>query len=128
MLASVEAFQGQQKFKDAIAVIRNLWDKNSGDAVICLSLCELVITNPSSSQGDLEEIVKMTSTVQNDEPIHTNILYLRGAAMYRMQLADAAIKQFSGILRKKKDRPPELIHQIRYLRGRLYEQTKKKHG
>ena len=43
--------------------------------------------------------------------------------MYRMQLADAAIKQFSAILRKKKDRPPELMHQIRYLRGRLHEQN-----
>lgn len=122
-LALAEALQGQQKFHEAIQVARDLWSRNPSDAVICLSLCELVIADPAVSRTDLDDIVQMTSTVQNDGPIHTNILYLRGAAMYRMQLADAAIKQFSAILRKKKDRPPELMHQIRYLRGRLHEQN-----
>ena len=122
-LALAEALQGQRKFHEAIQVIRDLWNRNPSDAVICLSLCDLVIADPAASRSVLDDTVKMTSTVQNDEPIHTNILYLRGAAMYRMQLADAAIKQFSAILRKKKDRPPGLMHQIRYLRGRLHEQN-----
>jgi tetratricopeptide (TPR) repeat protein len=121
-LALVEALQAQQKFDEAIQVARDLWNRNATDTVICLSLCELVIANPSASSTDLDDIVQMSSTILNDDPIHTNILYLRGAAMFRMHFADAGIKQFSAILRKKKGRPPELMYQIRYLRGRLYEQ------
>lgn len=125
-LAMVEAYQKQGKYAEAIREATALWESNPSDAVVCLSLCELVVTSPSSSKAELEDIVQMTNTVENDDPIYTNILYLRGAAMYRMQLADAALEQLSLLLRKKTDRPDSLLHQIRYLRGRLYEQQNQK--
>lgn len=121
-LVMVEAYQKQGKFAEAIREVTALWGSNPSDAVVCLSLCELVVTSPSASKAELEDIVQMATTVENCDPIYTNILYLRGAAMYRMQLADAAIQQLSLLLRKKTDRPDSLLHQIRYLRGRLYEQ------
>lgn len=125
-LAMSEAYQKQGKFAEAIREVTALWVSNQSDSVVCLSLCELVVTCPSASKAELEDIIQMTSTVKNCDPIDTNILYLRGAAMYRMQLADAAIQHLSLLLRKKTDRPDSLLHQIRYLRGRLYEQQNQK--
>lgn len=121
-LAMAEAYQKQGKFAEAIRDIAAIWNSDPTDAVACLSLCDLVVANPNATKADLDDILQMTSSVENDAPIHTNILYLRGAAMYRLQLADAAIQQLSAALRRTTDRPDAMLHQIRYLRGRLYEQ------
>lgn len=125
-LALAEAYQRQGKFTEAMREVTGLWNRDPSDLVVCLSLCDLVAANPSVTRTDLEEIVQITSQVKNDEPIHTNILYLRGATMYRMQILDGAVQQLSVLLRKKADRPDALLHQIRYLRGRLYEQQNQK--
>lgn len=125
-LAMAEACQKQGKYAEAIQEVTALWGNNPSDAVVCLSLCELVVTSPSASNAELEDIVQMTTPIENDDPIHSNILYLRAAAMYRMQLVDAAIKQLSLLLRKKTDRPDSLLRQIRYLRARLFEQLNQK--
>lgn len=121
-LSLAEAFQKQGKYSAAIQEVTALWNSNPADPIALLSLCELVTKSPASAKSDLEDIVQATSSVENDDPIHTNILYLRAAALYRMQLADAAVQQLTPILRKKADRPDALLHQIRYLRGRLFEQ------
>ena len=120
-LALAETHQTQGNFDRAIQIVKNLWNANPTDLVVCLSLSDLIVANPASSRQDLENVVKLITGVVNDAPIHANLLYLRGAAMYRIQLADAATKQFSELLRKKKDRPEALLRQIRYFRGRLYE-------
>jgi len=121
-LAAAEAYQRQGKFGDAILEITALWGRDTSDTVVCLSLCDLVVANPVATRADLEAVVRMTTAVRNDEPIHTNILYLRGAAMYRMQSLDGSAQQLSVLLRKRTDRPAALLHQARYLRGRIFEQ------
>ena len=125
-LSLAEAYQKQGKYSDAIREVTALWNCNSADPIVLLSLCELVGKSPASTNSDLDDIVRASSSVDNDDPVHTNILYLRAAAMYRMQLADAAIKQLSLLLRKKTDRPDSLLRQIRYLRARLFEQLNQK--
>ena len=124
-LAMAEAYQRQGKYGEAIREVSALWNSNPSDPVVCLSLCDLVVANPSANKPDLDDIVRMTASVENDEPIHANILYLRGAAMFRMQMADAAIQQLTAALRRKAGRPEGLLRQTRYLRGRSYEQQGK---
>lgn len=121
-LALIEAYQRQGRFVDAIREGQVLWNINPSDTVVCLSLCDLVVGNPAATRADLESLVQMTASVENDDPIHAGILYLRGAAMFRMHLEQAAIQQLSVVLRRKIDRPESLLQQTRYLRGRLYEQ------
>lgn len=121
-LAMAEAYQKQGKYGEAIREVSALWNSNPSDMVVCLSLCDLIVANPSTNKSDLDDVVRMTASVENDEPIHANILYLRGAAMFRMQMADAAIQQLTAALRRKAGRPEGLLRQIRYLRGRSYEQ------
>ncbi|WP_170270329.1 DUF4236 domain-containing protein [Heliorestis acidaminivorans] len=124
-LCFVEAYQRQGKVKEAIAKLNALWEHNSSDKVLCLSLVEVVTMAERAEQALLNDVVEMTKTVVNDEPIDTNILYLRAYALYRLHLTDGAIQQLSAIVRKKKDRPPSLLLDIRYLRGQMYEEVGK---
>lgn len=122
-LAEVEAFQKQGKYIVAISSLDPVHRRDLSDLVLCLSLCDLIVANPSATAGDLQRVVQLTAHITNDEPIHTNLLYLRGAAMYRMHMLDAALSTLGSLARKRRDRPDELLHQIRYLRGRLFEQA-----
>lgn len=122
-LCLVEVLQGQNKYSQAVDIINEVWDSNVQDKVICLSLIELVAMSANASLQELKDVVEMTSDVENDEPIDTNILYLRAYALYRLNLVDAAISQLTAINRKTKDRPEELMLDIKYLRGQMYEEN-----
>ncbi|MGI6120495.1 MAG: DUF4236 domain-containing protein [Desulfosporosinus sp.] len=121
-LSLVEAYQHLDKYNDALLILERLWNSNPSDKVICLSLIDLVSLSPISSRQQLNDVIDMTKTIVNEEPIDTNILYLRSYALYRLSLADAAITQLSAILRKKKNRPEVLMLDIRYLRAQIYEE------
>ncbi|QGG46492.1 DUF4236 domain-containing protein [Heliorestis convoluta] len=125
-LCLVEVYQRQGKQKEAIDKINLLWEQNPSDKVLCLSLVEIVTMAEQADPGLLTDVVEMTKTVDNDEPIDTNILYLRAYALYRLHLTEAAIQQLTGLVRKKKDRPESLLLDIRYLRGQMYEEVGKK--
>lgn len=122
-LCMVEALQGQEKYGEAVEIINDEWEKNVQDKVICLSLTELVAMSQNASAQELKDIVKMTQDVENSEPIDTNILYLRAYVLYRLNLVDAGTSQLTSIIRKAKDRPEELMMDIRYLRGQMYEEN-----
>lgn len=126
VLAHLEALQKLGKYPEALNLLAGIWNSNPGDIVVCLSLCDLVVASPSVSKDQLDEVIQITSKISNDEPIHTNILYLRGAAMFRIGDLAGAISQLSKILRRKSGRPAELMHQIKYLRGVSYDQLNQK--
>ena len=65
----------------------------------------------------------MTRDIENDEPIDTNILYLRAYALYQLNLLEAAISQLTAINRRTKNRPEGLMLDIKYLRGQMYEEN-----
>lgn len=117
----VEAYQHQKKYNEAYSKLSQLWNENPSDEVVCLSLCDLIVNADKPSVRDLRDIIEITKDMENDQPIHTNILYLRGYALHRLGLSKEAVKQFTSILRKKRDRPDELLLQIRYVRALIYE-------
>lgn len=121
-LSLIEAYQHLNKYQDALFVLEGLWNNNPSDKVICLSLIDLISLSPNASQQHLNDAVDMTKTIENEEPIDTNILYLRAYALYRLNLTDAAINQLTAILRKAKNRPELLMLDIRYLRGQIFEE------
>jgi tetratricopeptide (TPR) repeat protein len=63
----------------------------------------------------------MTAATENDSPIDTGILLYRARALTKRGLPDAAIDVLTRALRRRKDRPERLLHQIRYDRADLYE-------
>ena len=121
-LSLIEAYQHLDKYNEAMLILERLWNNNPSDKVICLSLIDLVSLAPVSSKRQLNDVVDMTKTIENEDPIDTNILYLRAYALYRLDLTEAAITQLSAILRKTKNRPELLMLDIRYLRAQMYEE------
>lgn len=122
-LALVEAYQHQNKYRKALDTLTSIWNSNPCDKIILLSLTDLIASNASSTLDELKEVAELTVDIENNEPIDTNILYLRAYVLYRLGLRDAAIKIMGGIARKKKDRPKELILCAKYMRGRMYEEA-----
>lgn len=122
-LCLAEALQGQNKYAQAVDTINKVWNSNVQDKVICLSLVELVVMSENASSQELKDIVKMTRDIENDEPIDTNILYLRAYALYQLSLLEAAISQLTAINRRTKNRPEGLMLDIKYLRGQMYEEN-----
>ncbi|QGU95970.1 DUF4236 domain-containing protein [Clostridium bovifaecis] len=121
-LCCAEAYQKQGKYEEALKVLEEIWNENSSDKIVCLSLIDLVSVDSKATAQILKEIIEITKDVENDTPIDTNILYLRSYALYRLNLVAPAVDELSKLIRKKKDRPEELMLDIRYLRGQMYEE------
>lgn len=69
----------------------------------------------------MDRVIAMTAATQNDSPIDTGILLYRARALAMSGLPDAAIDVLTRALRRRKDRPEPLLHQIRYHRADHYE-------
>ncbi|MEG6615225.1 DUF4236 domain-containing protein [Peptococcaceae bacterium 1198_IL3148] len=122
-LAMVEAYQGQNKYQQALHILTDIWNQNPADKVILLSLTDLIANSHSATIDELKDIAELTADIENEEPIDTNILYLRAYVLYRLGLSDAAIKLMGALTRRKKHRPQELLLCARYMRGRMYEEA-----
>lgn len=122
-LAMVEAYQGQNKYQQALQILTEIWNQNPTDKVILLSLTDLIANSTTATTDELKEIAELTADIENDEPIDTNILYLRAYVLYRLGLIDVAIKLMGSLTRRKKYRPKELLLCARYMRGRMYEEA-----
>jgi len=122
-LTIVEVYQNQDKYNEAIDSLEQLWNQNPSDKVICLSMIDLIANHEPTVKKHLTDIIEATKDIDNEEPIDTNIIYLRGFALYALGLVDAGTKQLTDVLRRKKDRPVELLLQIRYVRGQIYEEA-----
>jgi len=70
--------------------------------------------------------VRATADVVNETPVDTAILLNRGRALAALGMPDAATDVFTLANRRRKDRPPGLMHQIRYERAVLYERIGRK--
>jgi tetratricopeptide (TPR) repeat protein len=62
----------------------------------------------------------MSASVENETPVHTALLLYRARALVSLGLPDAAIDVLTLALRRRKDRPDELLRQVRYERSLLY--------
>ena len=63
----------------------------------------------------------LAADIDNDTPVHTAVLFYRARSLFNQQLFDAALSVLTLALRRKKDRDPELLHDLRFLRGKTYE-------
>lgn len=120
-LAMVEALQKQNKHEETYDLIEQLCRSFPNDKVVKLSAIDFIAQASASSREQQNFAVELSSNISNDEPIDTNILYLRAYVFYQLDLVDAAVNQLTDILRKTKNRSEELMMDIRFLRGQIYE-------
>lgn len=68
----------------------------------------------------------LAADLKNDTPIHTAVMLYRARALFDQQLFDAALSVLTPALRRTKGRDPELLLDIRFLRGKTYQALNKR--
>lgn len=68
----------------------------------------------------------MAADTENETPVHAALLLYKARALRALGLDDAAVKTFTVAYRRKKDRPDDLLRQIRYERALAYEAVGRK--
>lgn len=122
LLALVEAAQSSDRVDDAMRHLERLLAVAGTDPVAKVSFAELVLDRPDADRALLERVVVLTADADNATAVHAAMLLYRGRALARLGLPAAAQNAFNLALRRKADRPADLLHQIRYERARLYEE------
>ncbi len=121
-LALLEIAQLEGCHDDAMAHIELLMELDPTDPVVLLSFVELALDTPYN-RTLMDRVVRTTVHVENETPVDTAILLYRGRALAALGLPDAAIDVFTLANRRRKDRPEGLLHQVRYDRAVLYQET-----
>lgn len=121
LLGLVEAWQGLQRWADAIACLERLRRLEPDDMVVKLSLAELLLEAHPGDRGVFRKIVRLAEGVDNETSINTSLLFYKAKALYGLGLLDAARDTLTDALRRKKDRSADLLRAIRYERIRVYE-------
>ena len=121
LLALAEAYQAQERSQDAIACLERLRRLQPNDVVVKLSLTELLTENGSANRETYQKIVQFTEGVENQSAVHTALLLYKAKALRGLGGLDAALEVLSEALKRKKDRPDELLHALRYERALVYE-------
>jgi tetratricopeptide (TPR) repeat protein len=121
LLGLVEVYQRQEKWKEAIACLRQIERLDPQDVVIKLSLAELMLEARPGDRRVCRQIVEVCKGVRNHTPVHAALLLYKAKALRGLGLAEAARDTLTSALRRKKERPEELLRALRYERALAYE-------
>jgi len=119
LLALTEVYQRFDDRDQAIASLKRLRRLEPDDVVVKLSLAEVLIEG--GDKKSLQEVVRLTKDTENSSPIHTALLLYKARALSSLGLLDAARDELTPLLRRKKNRPDDLLLTIRYERSLVYE-------
>ena len=120
-LALAELHQVRGDHGRARDLLGRVVEEDPRDVVAVAALAELMLDADPVQGRDAEVIVRMTAAIENETPAHAAALLYKGRALRALGLHDAAVKAFTKACRRRKDRPPELLRQIRYDRALAYE-------
>lgn len=126
LLGLVEIWQRQGRYQAAADALMELRSRLPQDIVVKLSLAELLLTTDPENKDHAKYIVKMTSRLENECEIHAALLLYKGRALRLLGMHTAARDALTAGLRRKKDRPEELLNALTYERALVYEELGKK--
>jgi len=122
LLALVEVHQRRGRWQEAIDCLRSLRRLAPEDVVVKLSLAELLLELKPEDKATCHQVVRLSQGVENETAVHTALLLYKARALRKLGLLEAAKETLSEALRRKKDRPAELLHALRYERALVYEE------
>jgi len=125
-LALVEAAQREGDHGGAMAQLEGLLALEPADPVVQLSFAELAMDPEGGHAGDralMQRVVAMTGGAANETAIDSALLLYRARALAALGLRDGAIEVLTQALRRRKDRTPALLHQLRHDRAALYDEA-----
>ncbi|NSW87413.1 MAG: DUF4236 domain-containing protein [Syntrophobacteraceae bacterium] len=114
LLGLAEVCQLQGRFDDAERRLRQLLALDPEDRVVKLSLAEILLDDPARGQDAWREVVKLAEGVENESAVHAGLMLMRGRALLRLGMPEAARQVLAAALRRTKDRPVELLRALRY--------------
>ena len=120
-LALVEITQLEGDHSAAMQHIECLLEIDPTDPIVLLSFVELA-PDQTSDRTIWDRVVQLTVGVENETPVHTAILLYRARALVALEMPAAAVDVLTLANRRRKDRPQDLMLQIRYERAVLYQQ------
>ena len=121
LLALVETYQRQKKFEDALTCLHRLQAIDPGDPVVTLSLAELLLEVHPGDKDACKKVVELVGDAENTSAVATALMLYKARALRGLGLADAAKDILTAALRRRKDRPDDLLHALRYERALAYE-------
>ena len=116
-LLLAEHYQEAGRVDQAIGLVQQLYQANGDDAVIKLSLADLLM-----SDDDYEGVVEVAGGAVNDSDLGAALLHLRGAALFALGHQTGALEAFRDALAKP-SRDADLLKVIRYDRALAYESS-----
>jgi len=119
LLALTEVYQRLGNRDQTIASLKRLRRLEPDDIVVKLSLAEVLVEGGDSKS--FQATVKLTQDIENSSPLHTALLLYKSRALKGLGLSDAARDELTPLLRRKKNRPDDLLLAIRYERALVYE-------
>jgi tetratricopeptide (TPR) repeat protein len=119
LLGLAEARQHGGDLDGAIAALDELAGLEPEDPALALSRAELLLER--GAPGDLERVVELAAGVENETTVHAALLLYGGRALRRLGLTTGARDALTKALRRRKDRPPELLRDARHERALCYE-------
>lgn len=122
LLGLVEAYQRQKQWSDALACLQRLLKLEPQDVVVRLSIVELLMDIQPANEKTCQQVARLGEGFQNESAVHAALLLYRAKALHRLGLLDAARSVLTVALRRKKDRPPDLLHALRYERALVYDE------
>ncbi|MFO7850621.1 MAG: DUF4236 domain-containing protein [Spirochaetia bacterium] len=123
LLALIECEQELGEISRAASDARRLLSMDKDDPAALLSLVELLIE--AGGESGLKEVVKLTSSVENESEVHAALLYYKGTALHKLGMPTAARDAFTRGLRRSKNRSEELLRALRYKRALVYRELGK---
>jgi len=120
LLALAQAYVDLGKVTEALTLLERLTDEHPQDEQIRLFLVHTLM-HGTPGEETYHRVLQLTASLPNETPAHTLLLLYRARALKGLGLLEAARETLTKALRRKKDRPSELMKALRYERALLYE-------
>jgi predicted Zn-dependent protease len=75
----------------------------------------------SPTRDSCQKVVALAEDVENDSAIHAALILYKAKALRELGLYEAAQNVLTEVLRRRKDRPEDLLLALRYERALVYE-------
>ncbi len=115
-LILAELYQRLGRRSEAVGVVQRLWQVAPRDAVLRLSVADLLYDN-----DDFGGLLEVTQGVENTDDVTLASLHLRAKGFANQHLLEPAVEVLSACLRRTAGRDADLLKEIRYNRAEAYD-------
>ena len=121
LLGLVEVYQELGEHDDAMTILKHLHKLEPHEPAVKLSIAEFLVETRPDDRRACQQVVQLCAQVDNESPVHAAVLLYKARALGNLGLLDAKRETLTKALRRRKDRPPEVLLALRYERALTYE-------